>query len=111
MLPIQIILSLLFGGFLVLTVFAVSAHKASRGAGFFWVCLWISGIFITWRPDYASRLADFLGVGRGVDAVMYVAFAILFYVVFRLLVRIEQLESHITTLATHIAIMGADNKK
>lgn len=111
MLPIQIILSLLFVGFLTLTAFALAARKASKGAGFFWILLWIAGLTITWKPEYASHLAALLGVGRGVDAVMYIAFAILFYTVFRLLVRIERLEAHITTLASHIAILSVDDKK
>lgn len=110
MMPIQIMLTVLFGGFLTLTGFAVSAHKTSKFSGIGWILLWIAGITITWKPELANRLADMLGVGRGVDAVMYIAFGILFYTVFRLLVRIEKLEAHITTLASHIAILTAEKK-
>lgn len=71
---------------------------------FLWILFWaIVGVVVV-LPQTTDTLARFVGVGRGVDAIMYVSIIALFYAVFRLLVRIEEVEREITKLVRTLAI-------
>ena len=93
--------------FLVLTLLSVAKKKTSKLHGGFWVMVWILGIIVIYNPELANRFANKVGVGRGVDAVLYVVVFFLMYSVFRLLVRIERTEANITKLSQHIAILSS----
>ncbi|MEK9152941.1 MAG: DUF2304 family protein [Patescibacteria group bacterium] len=70
----------------------------------FWGAFWAVVGTVSLLPRAASRLAEILGVGRGVDALMYMAIIGLFYGVFRLFVRIERIEHEITLLVRALAL-------
>ncbi len=58
-------------------------------------------------PQVASWLAIALGVGRGADAIVYVALLALFYILFRIFTRIERIERNITSMVREIALRDA----
>ena len=61
-----------------------------------WVLFWIlAGIAVLW-PGSTVWIANTLGVGRGSDFVFYVSLALLFYMIFRIFVRLERIERTIT---------------
>jgi len=47
------------------------------------------------------------GVGRGVDIIVYISLALLFYLVFRIYVMIEDLRHQITYIIREIALSGS----
>ena len=61
-----------------------------------WLVFWLAvGIaFIT--PESLTKLANLLGIGRGADLVLYVAVVVVFYLMFRIFVRLEKMERDIT---------------
>ncbi|MEY4723277.1 MAG: hypothetical protein RLZZ324_790 [Candidatus Parcubacteria bacterium] len=69
-----------------------------------WTALWMIAIVVVTRPEIASRAAAALGVGRGADAVVYVSVAALFYLVFRVFVRIDKLERDLTSVVRREAL-------
>jgi hypothetical protein len=69
-----------------------------------WLAIWIGGAVVVAFPDFATRLATRLHIGRGADLVIYVSIPVLFYIVFRLLVRIERLNRDVTELTRALAI-------
>lgn len=71
---------------------------------FLWIFFWVIVGVVVVLPQTTDTLARFVGVGRGVDAIMYVSIIALFYMVFRLLVRIEEVEREITKLVRTLAI-------
>ncbi|MEM2138968.1 MAG: DUF2304 family protein [Candidatus Woesearchaeota archaeon] len=71
---------------------------------FFWLSIWFGLIFIVFFPDYLSKIANFLGIGRGTDVLVYSSIVILFYLLFRLYVKLDELESEITKLVREIAL-------
>lgn len=71
---------------------------------FLWMTFWVIVGVVVVLPQTTDTLARFVGVGRGVDAIMYVSIIALFYAVFRLLVRIEEVEREITKLVRTLAI-------
>jgi small membrane protein len=69
-----------------------------------WSALWISAAVVVLRPDLSSRFAALVGVGRGADAVTYAAIVALFYLVFRLFLRIDKIERDITAVVRRDAL-------
>lgn len=65
------------------------------------------GIFI---PGETSRVAKIVGIGRGVDLITYLSIAILFYLVFRIYVLIENLRHETTELVRKIALENEKKK-
>jgi small membrane protein len=82
----------------------IRARAMSRRWGFFWITFWTGVALVVALPWTTSLLAARLGVTRGVDLVVYVSVIALFYLVFRLTVKIEKLESNITRLVREIAL-------
>ena len=103
-LPIQIML-------LVFVLFAASrailqfrGGTIRFGALTFWLLIWTVAIVAIFYPEETTRLAKILGIGRGVDVVVYASIAILFYLVFRLHVYLENIRTEISRLIREVAI-------
>jgi hypothetical protein len=73
-----------------------------------WLFFWLVVAAFVILPQTTQILADWLGVGRGVDVIIYIAILVLFYIVFRIFVRIEKIERDITYLIKDISL---DNVK
>lgn len=72
--------------------------------GIFWLVFWLGVGAVVALPWTTSLLAARLGLTRGVDLVVYVSVIVLFYLIFRLTVKIERLESNITKLVREVAL-------
>ncbi len=96
MLPIQILLIAFF--VIAMVKVAVKNYKGelSIGTTLSWIIFWIIAALITAQPDLTSSAAKLFGVGRGADIVVYFALVGLFFMVFRLMVKIEKLNREIT---------------
>lgn len=68
--------------------------------GIFWIVL---GVFVIY-PSLMSRLANLFGVGRGVDIIIYLALILLFYLAFKINVRMERIEQDITKIVKEEAL-------
>ncbi|MBI4457344.1 DUF2304 family protein [Candidatus Uhrbacteria bacterium] len=69
-----------------------------------WAAFWLATGVVSLLPQVATVFARIVGVGRGVDAVMYVAILGLFYGLFRMFVRVEQLEHQLTLIVRAMAL-------
>ena len=78
--------------------------KISIAELLFWLCVWFSLIFVVFFPDLASKMANIIGIGRGADFILYFSIAMLFYLIFRLYVKLEETEREITILVRELAI-------
>ena len=74
---------------------------------FFWFLIWIAALVGVTLPATTTRIAEFFGVGRGVDIIVYISLALLFYLVFRIYVMIEDLRNQITYLIREIGLSGS----
>ncbi|MFA5029391.1 MAG: DUF2304 domain-containing protein [Patescibacteria group bacterium] len=74
-----------------------------------WLVIWFLAIIIIWYPQVTIFLAGQLGVGRGVDLVIYLSVILLFYLLFRLLLRIERVEKNITKITQELAVKKDQN--
>lgn len=77
----------------------------------FWLGVWIVLGVVVFFPDITGSLAEKLGIGRGIDVVIYVSIGLLYYLIFRLYVMLEETEREITRLVREIAISRKKKKK
>ena len=107
-LPLQIIVSL----FVLLIVFRLfkkykdNTLKTSEFIG--WLLIWLIVIVAFWLPQTTSYLAILLGIGRGVDLAIYVALLIIFYLIFRVYLKIDKQQKEITKIVRHLALKEED---
>ena len=78
---------------------------------FFWFFFWgVAGV-VAALPQTTDVIANLVGVGRGADLVIYTSLVALFYLVFRVYVKIEKTEREITRLVRKLAIDDLDDQK
>lgn len=76
----------------------------------FWAILFTTAIVVTAFPSETTKLANALGIGRGVDLVVYASIVTLFYLVFRIYVQLEDLRHEITEVIRKIALHNVQGK-
>ena len=102
---IQVLVTIL-SAYIVLRAYRAYRKKSVRMATFLlWSLFWLLMIFVVWQPDLTNRLAALLQVGRGADAILYLSLVLIFYLIFKIFVKIEALDSELTTLVREIAII------
>jgi hypothetical protein len=79
-------------------------RRMPMAAFLFWILVWMGTVSVIIFPDATSFLAQFLGIGRGADLIMYLSLLISFYLIFRLYVALARLEQAITALVRAIAL-------
>ena len=85
-------------------VLQLKKRSMSFNEGLFWIFIWILVVVVLIFPEFTGYMANILGVGRGVDAIIYISIAILFYLIYRLYAKIDNLERQITHIVREIAI-------
>ncbi len=75
-----------------------------------WFVFWLAVGIAFLTPQSLTRLANILGIGRGADLVLYVAVVVVFYLMFRIFVRLEKMEKDITKLTRQQAIEKTTGK-
>lgn len=89
----------------------VRSGNLNVGSFVFWTGLFILAIIGVVTPELTGKIAKLLGIGRGADVIIYLSIVLLFYLVFRLSIVIEDLRHEITKLVREIALSDKDNKK
>jgi len=70
----------------------------------FWTFVWLFTALAVFTPGKATVLAKLLGVGRGFDAMVFIAIIALFYAVYRLYVKSNEQEQAMTKLIREISL-------
>ncbi len=70
---------------------------------FFWMIIWLSITIITISPQTSGLAAQIAGIGRGADAAFFISIILLFYLLFRVYVKLEHIERDITELVIRLA--------
>ncbi len=78
---------------------------------FFWSIIWMGVILLALFPGLFTALSKFIGIGRGVDILLYFGMIILFYLIFRLYVKIESQKKELTLLVRELAVRKGEEKK
>ena len=98
---------------LTLSIFAIYSIKLiSLGYSYGFLLLIISAISIYFvlNPKLTGILANYLGVGRGADLLLYLSFCVGIILILALSIKIRNLNKCITDLARYIAINMVSKK-
>lgn len=104
--------------FIIFTVVAVGSvvnryqnNQLSNRGLVFWVLFWLLALGIVLFPDTTLRLANAVGIGRGSDFVIYISVIVMFFVLFRLHVKLETMNRDITKVVRGKAIENVSSNK
>ena len=101
---IQIII-IIFGIFaLSRAVLRVKERQMAITAFFFWLGIWAVLIFLALFPSVLSKIANVVGITSGTNLLVIFGVMLLFYLIFRLHIRIGKVESDLSNLVTKLAI-------
>ncbi|MFH2109305.1 MAG: DUF2304 family protein [Patescibacteria group bacterium] len=91
--------------FLVIVAFSTSRallrfrEKAlNLGGVIFWVLVWGVGSVVVFYPGLSSTLANLFGIGRGSDLILYLSVILLFYLIYRIYVKLAGLSRKLDLL-------------
>ena len=104
LLPIQLILLLFIIFAASRAVLQFRGGTIRLGALTFWLMVWAVALIAIFYPDETTEIARLAGIGRGVDIIVYISIAILFYLVFRLHVYMEDLRTQLSRLIREISL-------
>src|SRR3989344_9383897 len=70
----------------------------------FWSLIWIAVAVVLFIPQITTPIARILDIGRGIDVAVYLAIVLLFYLVFRLYVKIDAMGQDLTQVVREISL-------
>jgi small membrane protein len=104
----QFVLSTLLAGILL---YAWTEYRRSPAVALLTVFVASAGIYFVWVPEHSTQLAELVGIGRGVDLILYIWVCISLIVLLNLHLKLRTQTELITTLARRIAIADAQPPK
>ncbi len=110
--PIQVI-AIIFAVFLLVKVILkLKNKKLTINEFLFWSLLWILLILLSIFPQISDGIANFFGFGRGLDFFIVSSILLIFYLIFRIISKLEEMDAKIAKLARSIALEEMkDHKK
>ena len=104
----QLILSALLAGILL---YAWTEYRRSPVVALLSLLVTTAGLYFVWFPTHSTRLAELVGIGRGVDLILYTWVCISLIVLLNLHLKLRTQMEVITTLARKIALTDAQSQQ
>ena len=76
-----------------------------------WVVFWLLGVAASLVPKQTDVIAQWLGVERGADLLVYLSIIVLFFVVFKIIVKLEKIDKNITKVVRNTALKNQKNNE
>ncbi len=92
------------------TVLGFKKKRITRRLFIFWLALWIIIIVVAVLPQVTDPLSRILGVGRGVDVATYFSILLIFFLVYKIMTRLEKIENEITQIVRHLSLKNPKEK-
>ena len=102
------VLIVLLGGFL--TYLLILPRKTVLRKGFIIVFVLIMLTFSV-KPEWSAMLANYVGVGRGVDLLFYLSHLVLFFIAFMYYIKFKDIELRFTALVRELALDSSRPQK
>lgn len=106
----QLLLSVIILFIIFKTVDAYRKRMLSATFFVVWLLFWITGLILIFQQDLVISIAHRLGISRGVDLVIYLSLITLFYLIYRIMVWLNEINRKITELVREIALREAKQK-
>lgn len=95
---------------LVVTWRRVMQNVISRREAFVWSLAWIGAGVVILLPQTATVVANFFGVGRGADFIIYGSVITLFFLVFKIFVALDALDRKLTDIVRKDALKDVPDR-
>ncbi len=100
-------LGVIFGLFAFSRVFLRWKEKKIKLAELvFWGSIWMLAIIFSLFPITLTLFSEVVGFRRGLDFIISFSIIVLFYLIFRLYIKLDETEQSITRLVREITIKG-----
>jgi len=103
---------------IVFAIFALSRvfinYRGSKSSFFefvFWTLVWIGIIVFALIPQFSDLISKNLGIAKGVDLLAYTSIVLLFYLIYRMYIRIDAMGRQMTSLVRTLALQKAKPAK
>lgn len=111
MLPQQIIAIILILIIFSRIVVRFRRKEISKKEFGIWTVFWLLALGVVLFLRQVDAFVRSIGiVGRGIDVIVYVSIALIFYLIFRIIVRLDKIEREITRVVRKVALDEADKK-
>ena len=111
----MVLFQILFLVFSLLAIVAIIRHKKESGLSsrglFLWVIFWIMADVVVIWPGITNIFASKLGIGRGSDLVLYISIVLIFYILFKLHVKLESINRDITKIVRERSLEQSQDEK
>jgi small membrane protein len=97
----QLILSILLAG---IVLYAWSEYARSPAVAVVTLLVASAGLYFVWMPEHSTQLAEAVGIGRGVDLILYIWVCLSLIVLVNLHLKLRTQMELITALARKIAL-------
>ncbi len=87
--------------------YAWTEYRRSPVVALLSFCVAAAGIYLVWFPGQSTRLAELVGIGRGVDLIIYTWVALSLLVLLNLHLKLRMQLELITVLARRVALDSA----
>ncbi len=111
LLPIQIIFSLFLLFALTRVLLRLKDGALTISSFFFWLLVFILAMIGVIKPELTSLAANWLGINRGSDVVVYASILLIFYLIFRTNILLENLRHDLTQLVRTLALKDQKKEK
>jgi hypothetical protein len=107
----QIIALIIIGAILVRIIILKKNKKIAGGEFIFWSVFWVLAAFFIVAIKWIDKLVASFGFsGSGIQILLYLAVVILFYLNFRLRLKVEKLDKDITKMVRRSAISSREQE-
>ncbi len=109
---IQIVVTLGVLVFVLTSIYSSYKKKSMTPFGtVLWILFWIAGLILIWFPHLIDLVGSILGVGRSIDAFVYICIVYLLYVSLNQKIKINEIKREITLLNRRLALKDVEDKK
>ena len=103
----QIVFLVLAACLFVGSLVAAARGWATRREGLISALIWlVAAMAVAW-PDTTTRLARLVGLGRGVNLLLYCTVVVMMVGFFMIYIRLRRVRRELTLLVRHLAILEA----
>ena len=75
-----------------------------------WILFWLMvAVAVIW-PKNTDVLAKIVGVSRGADLLVYLSIVVIFFIIFKIIVKLEKIDKDITKIVREVALYGQQKK-
>lgn len=101
---IQTVLVILFVLAVINTIIRYFKRDVNLSGLILWLLFWTAASGVVLWPDATFYFSKKMGIGRGADLIVYLALVLLFFLVFRLMLKVEKQKREITILARLVSL-------